>query len=450
VPVDGLAGQKETLMRDPDWEATPPEQTSNVPARRSERGDIVPSMRDFAEELVARAREEGVDLTGEGGLMTELMRQVLQTGLEVEMSDHLGYEKHERAPDSKNARNGTTKKRVTTEIGPVDLDVPRDRDGTFDPKTVPKHQRRLDGLADIVINLYAKGMTTGDVRAHLQEIYGSSLSKDTISRITDGIVDDMKAWQNRPLDPLYPVLIIDAVVIKVRDSQVANRPVYVVIGVDMDGHRDVLGLWLGPTGGEGAKHWATMLTELKNRGLNDALIVCCDGLKGLPDSIRATWPDATVQTCIVHIVRASLRYAGRADWPAISKQMRRIYSAPTVEAAETLFDVFADEWGGAYPAMIRTWKNAWSDFVPFLEYPPELRKVVYTTNAVESLNARFRRVTRSRPHFPTEQAAMKVLYLVAIRNRPNRQDLTGKVHGWKHILNTLYIHFGDRIDAAEQ
>lgn len=433
-----------------EWEDTPPEESSNVPARRSERADVVPSMRDVAEELVARAREEGIDLTGEGGLMTELMRQVLQTGLEVEMEEHLGYEKHERRPGSTNARNGTTRKRVTTEIGPVELSVPRDREGSFDPKVVPKHQRRLEGLSDIVINLYAKGMTTGDVRAHLQEIYGSSLSRDTISKITDGVVEDMKAWQSRPLDPLYPVLIIDAVVIKVRDSQVANRPVYVVIGVNMDGERDVLGLWLGPTGGEGAKHWATMLTELKNRGLKDALIVCCDGLTGLPDSIRATWPDATVQTCVVHIVRASLRYAGRADWPAISKQMRRIYSAPTVEAAETLFDVFADEWGDLYPAMIRTWRNAWSEFVPFLEWPADLRKVVYTTNAVESLNARFRRVTRSRPHFPTEQAALKVLYLVANQQRPNRQDIKGRVHGWKGILNTLYVHFGDRMDAAEQ
>jgi transposase-like protein len=330
------------------------------------------------------------------------------------------------------------------------LDVPRDRNGEFEPRTVPKHARRIDGFAGLVIDLYSRGMTSGEVKEHLLAMYGTSVSKDTISRITDGIVEDMKAWQSRPLESLYPVLVIDAVVIKVRDSQVANRPVYVVLGVNLEGEREVLGLWLGPTGGEGAKHWITMLTELKNRGVCDALIVCCDGLKGLPDAVRATWPAATVQTCVVHLVRAGLRYAGRRDWSRISGQMRRIYTAPSVEAAETLFDAFAEEWDGVYPAMVRTWQSAWSDFVPFLEFPAALRKLVYTTNAVESLNARFRRVTRHRGHFPTEQAALKVLYLVANRNRPNRQDLSGRVLGWTDILNTLYIHYGDRIDDATQ
>lgn len=440
-------------MQDHEWDDTAFGASQHVPAERGEpeRGQVLPSMQEVAQELVARAREEGVDLTGEGGLMTELMRQVLQTGLNVEMDEHLGYGKHERAGrGSGNSRNGTSRKRVTTEIGPVELAVPRDRKGSFEPQVVKKHQRRMSGLSDVVISLYAKGMTSGEVKEHLQEIYGTALSRDTISRITDGIIEEMKVWQNRPVDPLYPVLIIDAVVIKVRDSQVANRPVYVVIGVNLEGEREALGLWLGPSGGEGATHWVTMLSELRNRGLFDALIVCCDGLKGLPDAIRATWPEATVQTCVVHIVRASLRYAGRRDWPQITKQMRRIYSAPTVEGAETLFDAFAEEWGRVYPAMIRTWHNAWQEFVPFLEYPPELRKLVYTTNAVESLNARFRRATRQRGHFPTEQAALKVLYLVATRRRANRQDLTGRIHGWKALLNTLYIHYGDRIDAVNQ
>jgi putative transposase len=417
------------------------------------RGELVPldeagSMREWAERLVARAREDGVALTGESGLLTDLMRHVLQTGLEVEMADHLGYERGEAPPGGAgNARNGAYDKTVTTEIGEVGLRIPRDRRGTFEPTVVPKYQRRLDGLAGNVISLYAKGLTTGDIQQHLFEIYGTEVSRETVSKITDQIVEEMVAWQSRPLDPLYPVLLIDCLVIKVLGSQVANRPVYVAIGVNLEGERDVLGLWLGPVGGEGAKQWATMLTELRNRGVQDALIVCCDGLKGLPESIRITWPEATVQTCVVHIVRNCLRYASKKHWSRITSQMREIYTAPTVEAAETRFADFAAEWEGLYPAMIAGWRSVWQEFVPFLEFPIELRKVVYTTNAIESLNARFRRAVRHRGHFPTEQAALKVLYLVATQRRKNRQDLTGKINGWKTILNTLTIHYGDRIAA---
>ena len=404
------------------------------------------AMRDWAELLVARARAEGVDLTGDGGLLTGLVRQVLQCGLEVEMAEHLGYERNAvEGRGSGNSRNGTTPKTVTTEVGRVDLRVPRDRAGTFEPVTVPKHQRRLAGLSQNVISLYAKGLTTGEIQAHLEEIYDTEVSRETISKITDEIVADMAVWQNRPLDAVYPVLLIDAIVVKVRGAQVANRPVYVAIGVNIAGERDVLGLWLGPSGGEGAKQWATMLTELRNRGLADALIVCCDGLRGLPESIRAAWPDATVQTCVVHMVRNSLRYASRKHWGQITKAMRAIYTAPTVAAAEAEFEAFRDDWAATYPAMIRSWENSWNEFVPFLEFPPELRRVVYTTNAVESLNARFRRAVRHRGYFPNEQAAMKVLYLVATTKRKNRENLTGKTNGWKAILNTLTVHYGDRI-----
>ncbi len=403
-------------------------------------------MKDWAEMLVGRARAEGVELTGDGGLLTGLVRQVLQTGLEVEMTEHLGYERH--APEGRgmpNSRNGSTPKTVKTEIGEVDLRVPRDRAGSFEPVTVPKHRRRLEGLSGNVISLYAKGLTTGEIQDHLAEIYDTSVSRETISKITDEIVADMAAWQNRPLEPVYAVLLIDAIVVKVRDSQVANRPVYVAIGVDLQGDRDVLGLWLGPTGGEGAKQWATMLTELRNRGLADALIVCCDGLRGLPESIRATWPQATVQTCVVHMVRNSLRYASKQHWGPITKAMRGIYTAPTVEAAEARFESFAGDWENTYPAMIGSWRQAWDEFTPFLEFPAELRRVVYTTNAIESLNARFRRAVRHRGHFPNEQAALKVLYLVATARRKNRSNLTGKTNGWKTILNTLTVHYGDRI-----
>jgi len=419
------------------------------------RGELVPagapgSMREWAEQLVSQAREDGVALTGEGGLLTDLMRHVLQTGLEVEMAEHLGYERGAAPPGGVgNARNGGYDKTVATEIGEVELRIPRDRRGTFEPTVVPKYQRRLDGLAGNVISLYAKGLTTGDIQQHLLEIYGTEVSRETISKITDQIVDDMLAWQSRPLDPLYAVLLIDCLVIKVRGSQVANRPVYVAIGVNLEGERDVLGLWLGPSGGEGAKQWATMLTELRNRGLQDALIVCCDGLKGLPESIRTTWPDATVQTCVVHMVRNSLRYASRKHWKEITAAMREIYTAPTVAAAEARFAEFADEWEATCPAMIQAWRSVWNEFVPFLEFPIELRKIVYTTNAIESLNARFRRAVRHRGHFPTEQAALKVLYLVATQRRKNRQDLTGKTNGWKTILNTLTVHYGDRIAAAD-
>jgi transposase-like protein len=408
-----------------------------------------PAMRDWAAELVERARTEGVELTGEHGLLTALVRQVLQTGLEVEMSDHLGYEPHAVAGrGSGNSRNGSYAKTVTTEIGPVELRVPRDRNATFEPVTVPKGQRRLEGLSGNVISLYAKGMTTGDIQAHLGEIYGTEISRDTISRITDAVVEDMVAWQNRPLDRVYPVLLIDAIVVKIRDGQVANRPVYVAMGINLDGQRDVVGMWVGPTGGEGAKFWMTALTELRNRGVQDCFIVCCDGRKGLPESIRATWPLAEVQLCVVHLVRSSLRYTSKRDWGQVCRELREIYTAPTVAAAGARFGEFTETWAERYPAMIDTWRRAWNEFVPFLEFPVELRTVVYTTNAIESLNARFRKAVRHRGHFPNEQAALKVLYLVATERRPNRSNPTGRINSWKTILNALTIHYGDRIEAV--
>jgi putative transposase len=398
---------------------------------------------------VARAREEGVELTGDDGLLTALVRRVLQTGLEVEMTEHLGYERH--APEGRgsgNSRNGSYAKTVTTDIGKVGLRVPRDRNASFDPRTVPKGQRRLDGLSAQVISLYAKGMTTGDIQAHLAEMYGTDISRDTISRITDAIVEDMVAWQSRPLDRIYPVLLIDAINVKIRDGQVANRPIYVVLGVNLDGERDVLGMWVGPAGGEGAKFWMSVLTELRNRGVADTFIVCCDGLKGLGDAIRATWPQADVQLCVVHLVRSSLRFASKKYWGPICREMREIYTAPSVDAAEARFAEFADAWGARYPAMIDTWRRSWAEFVPFLDFPVELRTIVYTTNAVESLNARFRKAVRHRTHFPNEQAALKVLYLVAIERRPGRSNPRGKINAWKPILNALTIHYGDRIEAA--
>ena len=424
--------------------------TGSLPAVRSVPlvGDE-PTMRDWADELVARARTEGVELTGDNGLLTALVRQVLQTGLEVEMTDHLGYERHVAAGrNTGNSRNGSTPKTVTTEIGQVELRVPRDRNASFEPVTVRKGQRRLDGLSGNVISLYAKGMTTGDIQAHLAEIYDTDVSRDTISRITDMILEELQAWQSRPLDSVYPVILIDAIVVKIRDGHVANRPIYVAMGVNLHGERDVLGMWVGPTGGEGAKFWAGILTELRNRGVHDTFIVCCDGLKGLPDAIRATWPKAEVQLCVVHLVRSSLRFTSKKYWGPVCRELREIYTAPTVDAATARFAEFAERWRERYPAMIATWERAWDEFIPFLAYPVELRQIVYTTNAIESLNARFRQAVRRRGHFPTEQAALKVLYLVATERRANRQNPTGQINGWKTILNTLTIHYGDRIEAA--
>ena len=424
-------------------------ETAVLPVRSVPLVGDEPAMRDWAAELVARARAEGVELTGVNGLLTGLVRQVLQTGLEVEMTDHLGYERHAvEGRGSGNGRNGSTAKTVTTEVGKVDLRVPRDRDASFDPQTVRKGQRRLDGLTGNVVSLYAKGMTTGDIQAHLAEIYDTDISRDTISRITDAVVEDMVGWQNRPLDAIYPVILIDAIVVKIRDGQVANRPIYVAMGVNLNGERDVLGMWVGPTGGEGAKFWAGILTELRNRGIQDTFVVCCDGLKGLPDAIRATWPQAEVQLCVVHLVRSSLRFTSKRYWGPVCRELREIYTAPTIDAATARFAEFAEHWRDRYPAMIATWERAWGEFVPFLAFPVELRQIVYTTNAIESLNARFRKAVRHRGHFPTEQSALKVLYLVATERRPNRSNPTGQISGWKQMLNALTIHYGDRIEAA--
>lgn len=401
--------------------------------------------------LVRRARDQGLALTGPGGLLKSLTKTVLETALEEELSEHLGYDKHDpTGRNLGNSRNGYRSKTVVTDAcGEVQIAVPRDRDGSFEPRIVGKRQRRLTDLDQLVISLFAKGLTTGEISAHLMEVYGASISKDTVSRITDKIVNEMTSWWSRPLEKVYAAVFIDAIVVKVRDGQVGNQPYYAAIGVDLDGHRDILGIWPGAGGGESAKFWLAVLTDLKNRGVTDIFFVVCDGLKGLPDSVTAAFPMATVQTCIIHLIRNTFRYASRKYSDQISRDLKPIYTAPTIVAAEQARDEFLEKWGRAYPAIRTLWKNAWAEFVPFLDYDLEIRKVLCSTNAIESLNARFRRAVRARGHFPTEQAAMKTLYLVVRSLDPKGIGQTRWTTRWKPALNAFAITFADRMPAAE-
>jgi len=326
--------------------------------------------------------------------------------------------------------------------------VPRDRDGTFEPQIVKKRQRRLEGVDQIVLSLYAKGLTTGEISVHFAEIYGASVSKETISRITDRVLEEMHDWAARPLDEIYAAIFIDAIVVKVRDGQVANRPFYAAIGVTLDGDRDILGLWAGP-GGEGAKFWLSVLTDLRNRGVRDAFFVVCDGLKGLPDVVANVWPQAIVQTCIIHLIRNTFRLTSRKSWDELKRDIRPIYTAVNEAAARAAFDELAAKWGDRYPAVIRLWNNAWAEFIPFLDYDLEIRRVLSTTNAIESLNARYRRAIKARGHFPSEQAAMKCLYLVTRSLDPTGRGRARWAMRWKPALNAFAITFGDRFPAAE-
>ena len=406
-------------------------------------GQII-DQRELAEQLLAQAKEQGVSLVGPGGLLAGLTRQVIETALDAEMTEHLGYEKHQ-VTDNVNARNGTRAKTVITEIGPVEIEVPRDRDGSFDPQIVRKRQRRLDGIDQIVLSLTARGLTTGEVSAHFAEVYGARVSKDTISKITDKVIDQMTEWAGRPLDRVYPVVFIDAIVVKVRDGQVTNRPFYAAIGVTTSGERDILGIWAGD-GGEGAKYWLGVLTEIKNRGVDDVCIVVCDGLKGLPEAITTTWELATVQTCIIHLVRNTFKFASRKYWDQIARDLRPVYTAPTEAAARERFEEFATKLDAQYPAIRGLWERAWDQFIPFLDYDVEIRRVICSTNAIESLNARFRRAVRARGHFPNEQAAMKCLYLVTRSLDPTGRGRARWVTRWKPALNAFAITFEGRIN----
>ena len=424
-------------------------ETVGVGRRRREPEEGVVVDAAMAEEMVARAREQGIELLGEQGLLRQMTKAVMERGLAEELTEHLGYEPHERSGSS-NARNGSTPKRLATEAGPVDLEVPRDRDGSFEPRMVRKGQRRLDGIDKIVIGLYARGMTVRDIRAHLVEIYDVEVSPDLISTITDAVLEQVRDWQARPLDRVYPVIFLDAIICKVRtEGVVRNKAAHLAVGVDVDGRKEVLGIWVEAT--EGAKFWLRVMNEIRSRGVEDVLVVVCDGLTGLPAAIEAVWPDAIVQTCIVHLTRASLRWVNYKDRKKVAAQLRLIYAAPTEQAARQALDGWGDsEIGRQYPAIKRHWETAWEQVIPFFAFPPEVRKVIYTTNMIESINYRLRKISKTRGHFPTDDALVKLLYLGCrdlgvdhIRQTAGRGLATGS---WTAALNQFDLMFPGRLD----
>ena len=413
---------------------------------------VEPSAEEVAaRELVRLAREQGLSLTGPDGLLKQFTKSVLETALNEEMTEHLGHDKNRAEPDreSSNVRNGTRPKTVLTEAtGHVQIDVPRDRDGTFEPVIVKKRQRRLTGVDEMVLSLYAHGLTTGEISAHFAQIYDAQVSKETISRITDKVSEEMTEWSNRPLDGVYAAIFIDAIVVKIRDGQVANRPIYAAIGVSLDGEKDILGLWAG-TGGEGAKFWMSVLTDIKNRGVTDTFFLVCDGLKGLPEVVANVWPLTTVQTCIIHLVRNPFKLASKKDWDALKRDVKPIYTAVNEAGARAALEELTEKWGKRYGAIVRLWESAWEEFIPFLDYDVEIRKVICSTNAIESLNARYRRAVRARGHFPTEHAALKCLYLVTRSLDPTGAGRARWTMRWKPALNAFAITFQDRWPAAE-
>jgi len=423
------------------------------------------------DEVFARIDSGELELTGDGGFIPGLIKAALERGLQAELTDHLGYEKGAvEASLFANSRNGSTPKTLASQVGGVGLDVPRDRDGSFTPRLVPKGSRRLGGLDEMIISLYAGGMTIRDIQHHLAATVGTELSHETISKITDEIGEEILAWQRRPLEALYPVIYLDALVVKVRDgAHVRNKAAHIAVGVDMDGIKHVLGIWIQTS--EGAKFWAGVCADLANRGIRDVLIVCCDGLGGLPEAIEATWPQATVQTCTVHLIRSAMRFVNYKDRRAVAKALKPIYTAADADAARVEFETFASsELGKKYPHAVATWQAAWERFTPFLAFPPELRRVIYTTNSIESLNYQLRKIIKNRGQFPNDTAVIKLLWLsicnVEDKRARQREKERGRpaaerkadgrlvegqiVTNWKQALEQLALAYPDRINPHLQ
>jgi putative transposase len=386
------------------------------------------------------------DIIGENGLLKQLTKALLERAMQAEMTEHLGYEKHDPAGNnSGNSRNGATTKTLKGDFGEVPLETPRDRNGSYEPKIVGKGQTRFSGFDDRIISMYARGMSTREIQGHLEEIYKVEVSPTLISNVTEAVMEEVKSWQSRPLDSVYPIVYLDALVVKIREmGHVRNKAIYVAIGVNMQGNKEVLGLWAGQA--EGAKFWLQVLTELKNRGVADMFIACVDGLKGFPESIATVFPEAQVQLCIVHQVRASLNYVSWKQRKVVAADLQPIYRASTVEEAEQRLDAFAAKWDGSYPTISQMWRRNWEHLTPFFAYPADIRKVIYTTNAVESLNMSLRKVIKTRGSFPNPDAAMKLLYL-ALEHIAKKWTMP--VQNWKAALQRFAILLGDRVPKAD-
>ena len=383
------------------------------------------------------------DILGEEGILKELTKRLAERALEAEMTEHLGYDKHDPAgANSGNSRNGKSRKRVRSSHGHVELEVPRDRNGDFKPRLVGKGERQLSGFDERIVSLYARGMTTRDIRAHLAEVYGVDVSPSFISRVTDEVMDEVRAWQGRPLDPVYPIVWLDALVVRVRSSGgVRNKSVYLALGVNVQGEKELLGLWMAET--EGAKFWASVVSELQNRGLRDILVACTDGLKGFPEAIGVAYPDTSIQLCIVHQVRHSLRFVGWKQRKAVAADLKAIYSAATMAEAELALEAFCERWDSEHPVIGKSWRANWERLSVFFSYPPDIRKVIYTTNAIESMNASVRKVIKTRRCFPDDDAVMKLMYL-ALNNISRKWTMP--VRNWKKAMQQFMIMSGERLE----
>jgi putative transposase len=417
--------------------ARPPQGPPPVGLPREVRDRLADEVID---ELLAGARTEE-EIVGPGGVLARLTKRLVERAMSAELTEHLGYEPHQEPPGGTgNTRNGSTAKTLATEHGPVRIETPRDRKGSFEPQIVRKGQRRFEGFDDKILALYSRGLSTRDIEAHLAEIYWVQVGRDLISRVTDAVMDDVREWQQRPLDDVYPVVFLDALVLKIREGgTVQRRACYLALGVTVEGERDVLGMWFQET--EGAKFWMQVLSELKQRGVSDILLCCVDGLKGFPETIEAIYPNTVVQTCVVHLIRHSLKYVPRREREQVARDLKPIYTAVDADAAQAALEAFDDKWGSRFPVITQAWLNAWEYVTPFLAFPPELRRVVYTTNAIEALNRQLRKAIKTKGHFPNEEAARKLIYLAIT----NAVPAWTRTRNWTTALLAFKIHFGDRL-----
>jgi len=396
--------------------------------------------KELLDSLLADYRKPE-DLIGENGLLKQLTKLLVEKALEAEMADHLGHGKNEPVENlSGNTRNGKSRKTLKGEFGELPIEIPRDRHGTFEPQLIPKHQTRWAGFDDKILSLYARGMSVREIQSHLEEMYGTDVSPTLISSVTDAVIEEVKAWQARPLDALYPIVYLDCIHVKVRDGTVRVKAVYLAIGINLAGEKEVLGLWIAQT--EGARFWLQVVTELKNRGVQDILIACVDGLKGFPEAIEAVYPHAAVQLCIVHMVRNSLNYVSWKMRAEVAADLKRIYTATTADEAEQRLSEFEEKWDDAYLPIGQSWRRNWSRIIPFFDYPPEIRKVIYTTNAIESVNMSLRKITKNRGSFPSDEALLKLFYL-ALRNICRKWTMP--IRDWKAALTRFTIQFEDRM-----